>query len=494
MQREQMEIIKPQSIKKNYILSLIYEVFSLLTPLITAPYISRVLGAEGVGIFSYTDSIAQYFIMIGNLGIATYGQMEVARCRDDNDKLSRTFFELWILRIITMVISLICYIIIAFSSKRYQTELLISGISILAAALDLTWLFRGIENFSLIVVRNFVVKVIMIFMIFTFVKQKSDILLYILFVSLSLFVGNLTFLMPLRKLINKVNYRELDILRHIRPCLIFFVPTIATSVYKLLDKTMLGILTEGTSQNGYYEQAHKIEQLLITVIMTLNTIMRSRMAYLFELKQFKEIRFRLDRSISFILMLAMPMTFGLIAVAPVFIPVFLGNGFQESIILLQIFALLLIFIGLSNCINTHFLAPAGRQKKNNYVLIGGAVINFACNLISIPRFGAVGAACSSVLAEAIILLGYLYLARDFIRIKDIFNLGWKYLIAGVVMFCCIQIFNLNMINPILQLMFKIIIGTVVYGIIILLIKDQYATCYLKQGIDRVVILFGKVRR
>ena len=477
--------IKPKSIKVNYIFNLAYEVFALLTPLITTPYVSRVLGADGVGIYSYTNSIAQYFILFGNLGIATYGQMQIAACREERKETSRVFYELWILRALTMAISLGIYMVVSFTATEYREACLIFGVIIFASIFDMTWLFRGIEDFSKVVIRNFIVKIVMIVAVFIFVKTKDDVNIYILLIALSTLLGNITFLFSMRNVLCRVELKSLNILRHTKQCLVFFIPTIATSVYTLLDKTMLGMLTEGTAQNGYYEQAHKIEQILLVAITSLNTIMRSRMSFLFQHGQIDEMRARLNRSISFILLISIPMAAGLIGIAPNFIPLFLGEGFEESIILLQIFSLLLIVIGLSNCLNTHYLGPSGRQGKNNYVLIAGAAVNFIFNLMAIPTYGAVGAACASVLAETLILIGYLYLIRDFFKFKTMIKLGWKYAIAGLVMGCFVSYMGTLPGKSFVILVLQIINGAVLYGIILCLLRDKFLFENIKMIIYKV---------
>ncbi|MCD8158164.1 MAG: flippase [Clostridiales bacterium] len=488
---ENNNAIKPKSIKVNYIFNLVYEVFALLTPLITTPYISRVLGAEGVGVYSYTNSIAQYFILFGNLGVATYGQMQIAGCREDRKQTSRVFYELWILRALTMALSLGIYILIAFLTTEYREERLILGILLFASIFDMTWLFRGIEDFSKVVIRNFIVKIVMIAAIFSFVKTKDDVDVYILLVALSTLLGNLTFLFSMRNVLCRVELKSLRIFRHTKQCLIFFIPTIATSVYTLLDKTMLGILTEGTSQNGYYEQAHKIEQILLVAITSLNTIMRSRMSYLYQQGKLDEMRKRLNRSISFIMLISIPIAAGLIGIASNFIPLFLGNGFEESVVLLQIFSLLLIVIGLSNCLNTHFLGPSGRQGKNNYVLAAGAVINFVFNYFTIPVYGAVGAACASVLAETLILIGYLFLIRDFFKFKTMLKLGWRYITAGIVMGFMVYYIGEILNKPLIGLFLQVVLGVVSYGLIIIALRDPFMAEIKKQFFCKVKTKVGK---
>ncbi len=481
------ESIRPKSIKVNYMVNLIYELFTLLVPLITTPYVSRVLGASGIGEYSYTNSIAQYFILFGNLGVATYGQMKIAACRSEKKEVSKVFYELWILRSASMLLSFGVYIIVSLRATEYVKSRLILSILFIASIFDITWLFRGIEDFTKIVIRNFAVKSLMIVLIFTFVKDSNDSYIYVFLIAMSTLLGNLTFIFSIKGILCKVKYNELNVMKHFRMCFIYFIPTIATSVYTLLDKTMIGFFSDGTEQNGYYEQAHRIEQILITFITSLNMIMRSRMSFLFQQGKLDEMRVRLEKSLSFVTFLATPMTAGLIVIAPYFIPVFLGSGFDESILLLQIFALLIVIIGLSNCLNTHFLGPSGRQGKNNYVLVLGASVNFCLNYLWIPKFGAIGAAISSVIAETIILMGYLFLIRDFLRMGILLRLSWKHFVSGIIMIIALsQIPLLNISNE-LTVFIQVILGVLIYCGMDLILRDKYGFCYLTELVTRYIM-------
>lgn len=476
----QIKRITAKSIKINYLYNLVYEVFAVIAPLITTPYISRVLEPEGVGIYSFTYSIAQYFVIVGNLGISISGQMKIAEARDDIYKTSKIFYELFILKVITVSVSILIYLTISFNATFYRTARIILGMFVFASVFDVSWFFRGIENFSKVVFRDVFVKVLMIIMIFTFVKTREDVNIYILLIAASALLGNLTYLISLKKLLVKVPINELRVFEHFRSSLVFFIPTIATSVYTILDKTMLGWLTGNAIENGYYEQAHKIEQILLLIITSLNTIMRSRMTYLFGQGNYEEMRKKLKNSLSLILFLSIGMSAGLIGTAKVLIPLFLGDGFFKCVALLRIFSLLLIVIGISNCLNTHFLGPSGRQGKNNIVLILGALINALCNYIVIPKYGAIGAACASVLAEMIILCGYLFLARDFYNSVGLFTAGWRYLTAGIIMSICVTYLGeCIQLEAIIKLLLQIIVGCVIYLLIILILKDTFLIEFTK---------------
>lgn len=474
--------IKQRSIKSNYIYNLIYEVVSLLAPLITTPYLSRILHADGIGIYSFTYSIASYFVILGNLGVATYGQMEIARVHENQRELSKVFIELFLLRGILTLVSLTIYIVFSINSSSYILERLILGIYVFSSVLDVSWLFRGVEDFSKVVIRNVVVKLITIILIFAIVKSEQDTYLYVLLISLSTLIGNLSFIIPTRRIIIRIPIKEINIWRNLRECIVFFVPTIATSVYTMLDKTMLGYLSTDISQNGFYEQAHKIEQILLVVITSLNIIMRSRMSFLFAKGKLDEMRERLDQSLKYILMISIPMTLGIVGIAKTFIPLFLGSGYEECVLLLQIFSILLVVIGISNCLNTHFLGPSGRQNKNNVVLIAGAILNFVLNYLWIPKYGALGASVASVIAEVVILAGYLYLIRDFFKGYRLLQLGWKYMVSGVVMICIVLMMEKSIDGShIIKLFVQVFAGFIVYFGLLIVLKDEM----LKSGYNLV---------
>lgn len=464
--------IKVKSIKTNYVYNLIYEIFAVIAPLITTPYISRVLGPEGVGVYSFTYSIAQYFIIFGNLGISIYGQMKIAEVRDDIHETSKTFYELLVLRCVTLLFSLLIYSFTVFAANEYKTARLILSVFIIASLFDFSWFFRGIENFSKVVLRDVLVKIIVIILIFLLVKKPADVNIYIALISASALIGNMTYIIALSRIIKPIQFGELKPGRHFKSCIIYFIPTIATSVYTILDKTMLGILTGGILENGYYEEAHKIEQILLVSITSYNAIMRSRMTYLYSKGDMHKMNEYMDKSIRFILFLSIAMCGGLIGISETFIPLFLGSEFSESVVLLRLFSVLLVFIGLSNCINTHFLGPSGRQNKNNIVLITGALLNFILNMIFIPAIGAVGAALASVIAELFILIGYLYLSRDFFKSVNIIIFGWKYIVASGIMTYVVHWINRIDINPIARLALQVGVGCCIYLVILLVLNDK----------------------
>ena len=277
------------SIRKNYIYNTLYQILSLITPLITAPYASRIFGADGTGIQSYTNSINSYFLLFAMLGVETYGQREIARHRDDKEASSRIFWEIVLMTFITTGICMVGWGMLICLAEEYTMYYAVLTITLLAEPFNISWFFGGQEQFKYVVLRNTFFRLAGFAVLFLFVREKNDLLLYMGLLASAGFLGNLSMWTYLPQFLVKVNVRELNIKRHFRETVIYFIPTVATSVYTVLDKTMIGVLTESETENGYYEQATKIVNIAKAMIFSLNTVMSARMSYLFSVNRTEEI-------------------------------------------------------------------------------------------------------------------------------------------------------------------------------------------------------------
>lgn len=231
--------------KKNIIYNIIYQVLLLLIPLITVPYVSRVLNADGLGIYTYTYSIVYYFMIIAMLGISKYGNRKIAKTRDNKKEMSKEFFSIYALQIIMSLTMTVFYLIYIFAFDiKYKDIALIQSLYILSSMFDINWFFFGIEKFKLTITRNTIIKVTSLILIFVFVKERSDVWIYTLILSGSTLLSNMILFTFLRKYIEKVKITFSDIKKHIKQCLILFLPVIAVTIYKVMDKNMLGALTQ----------------------------------------------------------------------------------------------------------------------------------------------------------------------------------------------------------------------------------------------------------
>ena len=461
-----------KSIKKNYIYNVLYQVLLVIIPLITIPYLSRVLGADGIGTVSFAESIVSYFVLFANLGINIYGQREISYAQDDKRRRSIAFYNILITKFITALAALIIYVICYFTIL-HNTIYLILSIQIISVIFDITWFFQGIEEFDKIVIRNTIIKLINIVFIYTLVKGKDSIIIYCISVVLFPLMGFLSLWPNLSIYLDQIDFSKINVSNVLKVSLTLFLPTIAIQIYTVLDKTMIGIITKDALENGYYEQSIKISRSLLLLITALSTVVIPRVGYYFDKNDHDVVKDILYKSYRFVFMMSIPMCFGLYFVSYNFIPWFLGAGFDKSIILVQIFSLLIIFISLSNVTGMQYFVPTKQQNKLTISVCIGAIVNFILNCLLIPNFKSVGAAVSSVIAEAIITIVQFLLAKDYISITKIIKNSFKYLIAGVIMMIILFVFARNREPSIINSLIISVIGATTYFATLLLLKDEF---------------------
>lgn len=457
---------------KNYIYNLSYQILILIVPLITTPYISRVLGAKGVGIFSYTNSIVQYFILFGCIGLNLYGQREIAYVQHDLEKRDNVFWELILLRFCTIFISLILYYYTIASHGKYSYVFIIMILDILASMVDISWFFQGIEEFKKIVIRNFFVKIVGVILIFAFVKTSNDLNLYVLCHSGSLLLGNLSMWLYLLKMVKTVPLSDLRIRRHIKPTLVLFLPQIATSIYTVLDKTMIGYLTNINEEVAYYEQGQKVVKIVMALVTSLGTVMLPRVSNMFKLKQMDKIKEYLAKSFRFVFFLSFPMMFGLMAISCIIVPWFFGEGYDKVIPNMMVISPIIIIIALSNIMGTQYLLPTGRQNEFTISVITGCVVNFCLNLLLIPHFLSIGAAIATIFAESSVTGVQIYFTRKDFKMKTIVFSNIKYIICSIVMFIPTFVLAKSLSPTILNTIICVSVGGVIYIGLLFVLRDE----------------------
>ena len=461
------------SVKKNYIYNLMYQILVILLPLITAPYISRVLGAENIGIYSYTTSISAYFILFGSLGVSLYAQREIAFQKKKKKENTKTFIEIVLLRTITMFISIAVFCITFVLNGEYGYFYKVLIVELIAQCLDISWFFIGLEDFKKTVSRNLIIKFISVVSIFVLVKTPEDLNIYFWIYVLSVLIGNLSLWFYLPKYLVKVNVKELNIFKHLRPTLALFIPEIAIQVYTVLDKTMIGAIWEDKSEVGYYQQSEKIIKLLLTIITSLGTVLLPRIASCFANNKKQEVFGYLKKSFNFVFILAFPMVFGIIAVADKFVPLFFGPGYDKVVILMSVISPIILFIGMSNVIGKQYLLPTKRQKQYTISVVTGAVVNLIMNSCLIWKFGALGASIGTVIAEFTVTLVQLIFVRKEFDIKGILKLSIKYIISSIIMFVACKLVGLFSVNDFVSIVLQVGVGTIVYILMLLVLKDKF---------------------
>lgn len=474
-----------KSIAKNYIYNLIYQMLTILLPLVTTPYLSRILGAENIGIYGYTISIVTYFILFGTLGVSMYGQREIAYKQSDKAARSKTFWEIIILRTITLSISILLFYLIYGRTGEYAIYYRILIIQLVANLFDISWLFQGIEEFNKTVVRNLIVKLLSLVLIFVVIKTPEDLWKYFAIYVGAELLGNMTLWLYLPKYLEKINVKTLEIKKHIKPVITLFVPQIAIQIYTVLDKTMIGKITGDMVEVGYYEQAQKIVKATLTVTTALQTVMNSRIANAYATKNEKEVKECLEKSFNFIWLITVPMVFGLIAVATKFVPWYYGEGFEGVTNILIVTAPILIAMGISGVTGTQYLVQIGKQKEFTISVICGAITNVIFNIILIHFFNGVGAAMASVIAEIVIALVQLKYFKDQFKITEILKLGTKCVISGIVMFIFVKLLTDILPISIINTIIEVIVGGIIYIIMLIILKYSFLTDIYNQIIGGI---------
>lgn len=455
---------------KNYLYNAGYQILIMLAPLLTTPYVARVLGPRESGINTYTNGWVTLFYLVGQMGITLYGNREVAYNRDDIYKRSQTFWGIEALQAFTITIALLIYLLAVFLfSTTFQKYYFLQTFWIIAAGVDVSWYFEGLEDFKKTVTRNTLVKLISICLIFLFVRNEGDLWKYILLLSLAQLFGNLTLWPYLKDNVKWVSPRKWEPWKHLYPSILFFIPTITTQVYLVVNKLMLGKIGQPASL-GQYDYSDRIVKLVLAIVTATGTVMLPHVANKFANGDFKGVRKSLYSSFDFVTSLAVPMMFGLMAVSFKFAPWFLGEKYVHTGMVIFLEAPVILFIAWSNVTGTQYLMPVNRVREFTISVTMGAIVNIIANAILIGPYAANGASVATVISEFSVTAVQLYFVRTTIKRRKLFKDVWRYLLPGLLMFLIVFRFNQIMHMNIINLMVQVIIGSVVYGVGLIVCK------------------------
>lgn len=420
------------SVKKNFLYQCLYEILIIILPLVTSPYIARVLGAEKIGIYSYTYTIANYFVLFACLGVKNYGNRTIAAVRDDQKELNRTFSNIFaVMVLISAVVSMFYVWYIVFLSN-YKAIAIIQFLYVLSCFFDINWFYFGIERFKLTVTRNTVIKLGTVAAIFLFVKSKEDLWVYCLIMALGTFISQLVVWLFLKNYVKFTKPSWNEMVPHIKPLFVLFIPVLAVSLYKYMDKIMLGMLSTKT-QVGLYENAEKAINIPTSIITAFGTVMLPKMSNLARGGNFEKIKDYINKSSEMIMCIACALAFGMMGVAENFSVIFWGNEFEPCGRLIMVLSVTIPFLAFANVIRTQFLIPQMMDKPYIISVFAGAGINLAANLILIHFFDALGAAYGTVLAEMTVCILQAFFVRKKLPILKFVKDFVFFVVVGVVM-------------------------------------------------------------
>ena len=427
------------STRKNAAYNVAYRLFSVLLPVVTAPYLSRVVGTDGVGLYSDAWTMSEIFCLIGMLGLADYGVRTIAQVRDSREDLNRTFSEIWQMQLMVAGATLVAWLgyvfLVAGAEKTIALHLTMMSISCLCS---FDWCLMGLDIFKPIAIRNTVVKLAAAACVFIFVRSKDDLWIYAFAWSLATLTGNLSCAATLK---GKVTYRRVSLkesLKHLRPCAVLFISVMAVSIYRKMDKVMVYNIA-GVTENGLYENAEKIIYCLSGFISAIGTVMMPKIAHMQKNGETEKIARHIDRSMDLIICMVSAMAFGVAAVADRFAPLFFGEDFRYSGTLMAPLAFTLIMIGFANVIRTQVVLP----QKRDYIFVRsvccGAAVNLIVNACLIPSMKSMGAVIGTLLAEMTVPVVQFLILRKELPYRRYLRYVGLYAVIGGVMLAAVRL-------------------------------------------------------
>ena len=460
------------SIKKNYLYTTSYQILLIIIPFITVPYLSRIIGPSGVGVYSYSYSIATYFVLFAKLGLNNYGVRSIAKVKDDDNDLKRAFSSIYYSQIISSIVLILAYIGYLFLFEPENKEIaFILVIYVFSVVLDIDWFYFGIENVKSLMIRNVVIKVITTASIFIFVKHRDDLWLYALIISLGTLVSNSVLWINSKFYLKFEKVKINEIIIHFIPSLKLFIPILAMSVYRTMDKIMVGQLSS-MEQVGYYENAEKVIYMLMGFISSLGRVTMPRMTNLLVKGNKEELLQYLNKSMTFIIIMTSALSFGVAAVSKEFTFVFFGDAFMESASLMHYLAITILIVGWANVLRTQYLIPLMKDNIYIFSIALGALLNIIVNLFLIRYLGAMGAVIGTIVAELVVaILQTLYLSKE-LNIIQMIKSNFKYVVLGLIMYIVVRLIG-SMLEPsITTLLIQICCGGGIYLLLIYILDRK----------------------
>ncbi len=459
----------------NVVFNILYQILNIIIPLITAPYISRVMTPFEVGVYSYTNSLCGIAAVFMLLGIANYGSRTIAiSANSGKETLSKAFSELYIMQAISSAAGIFVYVVlIAISAVEYRMGMIAQVFYLLSVMLDISWFFVGIGKIKTTVIHGSLIKIAQTIAIFTCVNGPDDLIVYILIMSVGTLLGKAVLWLLVGRKVCFVKTSWKDIRRHIKPNFILFLPLLASSVFIYMDKIMLGVIAS-SADLGLYEYAEKIVRLPLTVISAIGAVMMPHVSSLLSRNEHSACEKYMNLSMRYLSLLASVMFFGMLAVAPELADTYLGEGFSASGQLIQAMSCIVLFSTFANVIRTQWLIPRGEDKSYAGAVAAGAMANLILNAILIPLLGSTGAAVGTLGAELAVLACHIFAVREQLPLRRFLSQWGKNLLLGAGMFFCLEFITMLVRTSILKLVVGVLAGVLFFAIVVILMiqKDR----------------------
>ena len=433
-------------------------------PLITSPYLARVLGAEKQGVFSYTQSIVNVFVLFAMLGVTNYGSKTIAECRQSKSHRSQVFWNIYFVQAFVSIVCTIIYFVYLQFIFNNRFIAFLQSFYLIGAIIDINWLFFGVEDFKTTVTRNLIIRLLSVVLMFSFVKTEEDLWVYTLIMSGSTFCSNLVLWIFANRIIDLngikcVKWSQIKV--HIKPNLVLFVPLLGLSVYHIMDKTMLGLLSS-YEQVGYYYNADKVVNIPIGIINGIGTVMLPRMSALINSDNIDKSNHLFSVSLELVIAVSSAMCFGIASISTEFTPLFFGEGFDPCILLLTVLSPVLIVKGLSQTCRMQYLIPNNLEKIFIESVALGAIVNVTLNLLLIPSLNAMGAVLGTLGAETVACIWQIIRMSKRFSVLGILVHSIKYIVFGIIMFISVRCVSTIISNLFISIIVEIIVGFLTY--------------------------------
>lgn len=453
------------SLKTNFLYNILYECLLILLPIITSPYAARVLGASNLGIYSYSQAFANYFYLFVMLGVKNYGNRMIARVRNNQEDLNRTFWEIFLFQFLFgLIVSLVYICYICFFIQTNRLIYILQFLYVLSGVIDINWACFGLEKFKLTSIRSMIINILMTISILAFVKSENDLWIYTLILSVKYLVSAVAVWPFILKHISFVKVKWSGILYHIKPNLMLFLPVVSISLYNIMDKLMLGYFS-APEEVAFYTNAEHIVSIPVTVISALNNVMMPRMSNLYATNSKKMAEKLMDNVMMFAMLMSVAMAFGLAGVGETFAAWFYGSAFARCGYFIVLLCPTILFRGCAGALRTQYIIPTEKDKIYLTSLVTGAMVNLTLNSLLIPKMNGVGAIIGTVAAEFFVCFVQFFMTRKDISI-------WKYIgdvvgfvMIGTAMYILVRLLDDISGTAVITIGIQVIAGTVVYMIL-----------------------------
>ncbi len=471
--------IKKSGVGANFIYNFISQILTLIVPLITTPYLARILHEEGNGQISFAMSIITYFTLIANLGFSVYGQREIAKCSDNLTEKRKVFWEIVAARAITTTLSLGILLAILLTvgfGEKYTMILWMFTIQVVAVYVDIQFYYQGEENFRSIAIRTIIMKVIGLVAIFLFVKTEADTWIYALCLSVSIIASNLIMWPSALKALGVCSPKELSLWRHFKGSFIIFLPALAVTVYSVCDKTMIGLFASNPDyENGCYEQAYKLNSVALLLVTVISSVFISRNANEFSKGNTESLRNNVYFACNYVWLIGSALIVGFLVLSDNLSAWFLGEGYAEVPLLMRIMSVRFIFSGLGVVFGDQYFMVIGKERYTLIATSIAAVLNLGLNAVMIPTMGATGASIATALSEFTVtsVLAFLVIKQRHVSMKKVLLMSWKYLLSAIVM--GVPLFFLNRVLPYTVWSFLLMaaVGAITYFACLFILRDVF---------------------